>query len=399
MGTQTLPKTLILFLLLCTLVGVGSYGAAPLWNDKPEGVVASLPDLAFSPEMSVGDFGTANGLDNPALKKIFVLESPTDLTRNILDFEMNQEQIILKTEGERSLGSEYQSKNWLKIPVKFGFWLLFLGVVFFLLRNKRITPKVRKGLYLGATVLFGVVLTSDPSPMGTVKDAIHLYATQGVIFPPRLIALTVFLLTVLLANKFICSWGCQLGVLQDLIFRLGRNPKDTRSGALPQVKIPFLVTNSVRVAFLATFTLASFAWGMELIEPIDPFRVFKPMSLTLVAAGFIALLLISSLFVYRPWCHFACPFGLVGWLVEKLSIHKIHVDYEACISCEACAKACPSTVMEAILKRQSRGIPDCFSCGTCINVCPSDAISFGRGRRVLPPQGKFDHATKDKSEH
>ncbi len=69
--------------------------------------------------------------------------------------------------------------------------------------------------------------------MGTIKDAIALFGAKGVIFPPRMIALTVFLLLVVLANKFICAWGCQVGTLQDLIFRLNRNKLDTK-GSLRQ---------------------------------------------------------------------------------------------------------------------------------------------------------------------
>lgn len=38
--------------------------------------------------------------------------------------------------------------------------------------------------------------------MSTVKDMISSYAIKGIIFPPRLIALLVFLLVVFLANKF-----------------------------------------------------------------------------------------------------------------------------------------------------------------------------------------------------
>jgi formate hydrogenlyase subunit 6/NADH:ubiquinone oxidoreductase subunit I len=78
----------------------------------------------------------------------------------------------------------------------------------------------------------------------------------------------------------------------------------------------------------------------------------------------------------------------VGWIVEKISIFKIHVDYDTCIACEACAKACPSSVMEAILKRE-RTIPDCFSCATCIGVCPTNSIRLKSGKRTMPPEGKF----------
>jgi polyferredoxin len=73
----------------------------------------------------------------------------------------------------------------------------------------------------------------------------------------------------------------------------------------------------------------------------------------------IGIVLIASLFIYRPWCHLFCPFGLVAWIVEKTGIFKIQANYNTCIACEAFVKACPLTVMEGILKRD-RIVPDCF---------------------------------------
>jgi len=57
-------------------------------------------------------------------------------------------------------------------------------------------------------------------------------------------------------------------------------------------------------------------WARKLIsgtKPVLAFSAFWPPPSTLIAA---------SLFVYRPWCHFAYPFGLVFWLFEKPEISK-----------------------------------------------------------------------------
>lgn len=117
-------------------------------------------------------------------------------------------------------------------------------------------------------------------------------------------------------------------------------------------------------------------------------QIYKPMMIGAMGAVFISAALIGSLFVYRPWCHLFCPFGLVGWLFEKISIFRIIVNYDTCIACEACAKSCPSTVMNATLKRESV-IPDCFACATCIEVCPTDSIRLLTGKRHKPPAEKF----------
>ncbi len=134
-------------------------------------------------------------------------------------------------------------KNWFKIPLKFALWFAFMIFCFVLLKSGKITSKNRKWLYAAAFALFGIILGADPSPMGTVKDAAYLYGKAGAIFPPRMIALTIFLATVLLANKFICSWGCQFGTLQDFVFRLNSDAEKR----LPTFKPPFALSNTIRI--------------------------------------------------------------------------------------------------------------------------------------------------------
>lgn len=381
------------FLALVIAVVLLSLATSGLWQGKSE-KTGDAPPLVFRDGMTIAEFGRENELPNAVLKKAFQLQSNEDTGKKLDTLNLSQSDITERVNRSRTLEAEYESKNWVKIPLKFALWLLFLGTVFVLMRRKKVTPGLRKAFYLTAIVVFGILLGSDPSPMGTVKDAIALYGAKGVIFPPRMIALTIFLLLVFIANKFICSWGCQLGTLQDLIFRLNRNNRDTKS-IVRQYRPPFLWSNAIRIAFFLIFTLAAFAWATDLIESIDPFRIYKPVAISFVGGIFIGFVLIASLFVYRPWCHFFCPFGLVGWFLEKVSLFKIIVNDETCIGCRSCEKACPSTVMGAILK-QNRTIPDCFACGTCIEVCPTDSIRLTAGKRSRPPEGKFLPASPEK---
>lgn len=385
-------KTAISFVLVIVIAIGLSILSVGIWGGKPEESI-KIEKLIIKDEMTVGQFGQVNGLPNPALKEIFNLTAKTDLEKKLAEYGTPEEINTMVTK-KLALISEHASKNWVKIPVKFGLWFVFLAAVFFFLRNHKLTAGLRKWLLLAAVLIFGVVMGSDPSPMGTVKDAIHLFGTTGAIFPPRLIALLIFLAIVFLANKYICAWGCQVGTLQDLIFRI--NQTDKRKAVFGrQVKLPFVLTNTIRIAFLIAFTIAAFLWAVDIIDPIDPFKIYKPMYLGLVGGIFVAILLVAGLFVYRPWCHLLCPFGLVGWIVEKISLVRISVDYDTCIACEKCAKSCPSTVMGAILRRDKKTIPDCFACYTCREVCPTDSIRFSTRKRTLPPA---DHFNKKKAE-
>jgi len=380
-------RNILYFVLIVSIVISASAVSSSLWAGKAELEQENIA-VTVSKGMTVAEFGKKYDISRNVLKKVFNLASQDDLKKQVADFGMNEELLSKKVNQVQAIQAEHESRNWFKILLKGLLWIIVLFAVFRLMSKGKVSARNRKWIYMAAVGVFGVILGSDPSPMGTVKDAIVLLGSKGVIFPPRLIAFGIFLLLVILANKFICSWGCQFGTLQDLIFRLNRDRKDSK-GLFGQIKIPFIVSNSIRILFFLVLILVAFIWAADIIGALDPFKIFKPQVIGIAGGLFIGLILVLSLFVYRPWCHFFCPFGLIGWLAEKVSFFKIKVDYDKCISCRACSKACPSTVMDAILK-QDRIIPDCFSCGTCIETCPVNAISFERGKRQKPPAGKFD---------
>ena len=388
-------KTIVLFLSLITLVVILSMISGRLWRGKPE-ILPEPEKWTISEEMTLKDFGQANGLANPALKEIFELQTKSDLQKKLSEYGTAAQIKSLVTK-KLALAAEHESKNWTKILIKFCLWFAFLTTLYIFFRGRKVSQVSRKIALFISVLIFGVIMGSDPSPMGTVKDAIHLYGSSGAIFPPRMIALLVFLLIVFVANKYICAWGCQVGVLQDLIFRLNQTIK--RKAILgKQIKVSFVISNTIRLIFLGVFTIVAFIWGVDIIEPFDPFKIYKPAYLGLAGAFFVGILLIMSLFIYRPWCHFFCPFGLVGWLVEKISRIRVSVDYETCIGCKKCATACPSTVMRAILIQDKITIPDCFACYVCRDICPTESISFSSRKRTLPPQGHFDKKIRSEND-
>ncbi|MDZ4165009.1 MAG: ferredoxin family protein [Smithellaceae bacterium] len=391
MNKQSPWQTILFFLLLIFTVVVLSVASNDLWGGKSE----QLPpqqELIINEGMTIAQFGQVNDLSEPLLKEIFDLKVPAELDKKLGAYGTT-DQVTALVRKKMALAAEHATKNWVKIVVKFGLWFVFLAGVFMFFKKHPVSARLRKLLLFASLLIFGVIMGSDPSPMGTVKDAIHLFGATGAIFPPRMIALTVFLLLVFLANKYICAWGCQVGTLQDLIFRLNQSEQG-KALIARQMKVPFVVSNSVRIAFLALFTIFAFLWGMDIIEPIDPFKIYKPVSLGLLGGLSLGAILLAGLFVYRPWCHFLCPFGLTGWLVEKISRIKVSVDYTTCIACQKCATACPSPVMGAILRRDKKTIPDCFACYACREICPTGSISFSARKRTLPPAGHFDRRKK-----
>lgn len=367
--------------LLIVIVVMSSY-LVPLWGEKQE-VSKDKIQVRLSTEMTLSEVAYSNHIGIDVVKKAFKKE---DLNLKVKDLGITVAKAKSQLDKAIALKTEEETKNWMKIPAKLVSWLIFFVIAYTLLSRNKITRKVRMALLLLAVGIFGVIFGTEPNPMSMVKDNVMSLAANGIIFPPRLIVFLVFLLIVFLANKFVCAWGCQIGTLQDLIFRINRDTHD-KEGILRQYKLPFMFTNTVRIVSFLVFLFAAFVWSLDIISPVNPFMLYNPAVLKITAIVFIGFILILSLFVYRPWCHLFCPFGLVGWLLEKFSRKKIKVNYNSCISCKECAKACPSNAMDAILK-QDKVIPDCFSCGTCINVCPTNSISFRGGESISPPEDK-----------
>ena len=189
-----------------------------------------------------------------------------------------------------------------------------------LLRRRRVTGRVRLAFLLGGTLVFGFVFgllapagSLDPNPVFLVRSLLRaLVGAQPAAAlmtraPQLLVASVAGMLLVLLAlvwvsNKSLCGWGCPLGLLQDLLQRV----------PFRKWKPSFRLSNSVRVVAFGALVAGIALAGLDWIGLIDPFQIFR-FNLTVAIGVFGGLLLAASLFVYRPWCQFFCPFGLLWW--------------------------------------------------------------------------------------
>jgi polyferredoxin len=257
------------------------------------------------------------------------------------------------------------------ILVKFILWIAAIAVAAILLRRRKVSPGVRLAFLVGGILVFGFFFGAlipggnNPNPVASLRALLTSALVRRQIVPPAAVLLVVLLATVWVSNKSICGWGCQLGLLQGLLHRV----------RLPKWKPPFWLANSVRILAFVALIGGLLAAGLDWIGVLDPFRIFQ-FNLTLWVGVFSVVVLASSLFIYRPWCQFLCPFGLVGWLVEQVSLLRPRIDQEACLHCKRCVKACPTQAM-ADLYAGKRLHADCFACGACIEACPrEDALGW-----------------------
>lgn len=90
----------------------------------------------------------------------------------------------------------------------------------------------------------------------------------------------------------------------------------------------------------------------------------------------MALCLISSVFIYRPFCKYVCPLGAFYALFQKVSLVRMRVDKDKCVGCGKCARTCKMGVNPT----RDANSTECIRCGDCVADCPVKAISLG----ILP---------------
>ncbi|MCE5196095.1 MAG: 4Fe-4S binding protein [Negativicutes bacterium] len=190
-----------------------------------------------------------------------------------------------------------------------------------------------------------------------------------------------------LAGPVICGWVCPFGTVQELIGKLGRKLNGKRYNHFIPAKID-KVLRYLRYLVLATVVYQTAVTGKLIYQGIDPYYALFNLwtdELAPAALSLLAITVIASLFVERPWCKYACPYGALLGLTNFIRIFKIKRNRETCIQCGACDRACPMNITVSASDTVSNH--QCISCLKCTSeqACPiakTVALQIGKGERA-----------------
>lgn len=247
----------------------------------------------------------------------------------------------------------------------------------------------------------GAVITASWEaycPMGGL-ETLYRYVTSGGRFVSHvhlsnMILLVATLAVALLARNAFCGWLCPFGFIQDMISRFSafiqkRTPvirKAVRTlkkrGAGLAVLDRYL--RFLKYGVLAWAVLGAAAYGFMVFRDYDPWAaLWNLLELSLTAGTIVlAVVLVASLFVERPWCRYACPLGAATGLVGKLSPFYLKREAASCIACGACTRACP--VGLPVHTATTIKHADCMSCLECVGECPREgALALRLGVPVV----------------
>lgn len=230
-------------------------------------------------------------------------------------------------------------------------------------------------------------------PFGGV-ETLYQFATTGTFVQKVheasfVLIIIVFLIAILFGPVF-CGWVCPLGTIQEWFGSIGRKLfKKRRYNHFIPVKID-RVLRYTRYLVLAWVIYMTATSGKLIFESVDPyFALFNFWSSEVAIGGLIVLgvTLAGSIFVERPWCKYACPYGAVLGLTNLFRIFSIRRSASTCTSCGVCDNTCPMNINVSSTSNVRNH--QCISCLECTSEahCPiSGTVTFSAGRQPLQPK-------------
>jgi len=327
--------------------------------------------LSFTPDMTLRQFALANDMKPGKVK--------AELGTSSIRGRTTLQELGVDKKKAQAIASHIKGDMFGKKMA--GLHVLFAVAVFlvvFMLQRKKMTSMVKYTLLSIAIIGFGFFLGKTFNPMVALVKTAKAFAGFEGNSAAWLAVLALFCLLAIIGTKAVCGWVCPYGALQELLFKL-----PFLSTWKKKCKAPFRLTNSMRIGLFIMFVVG-LLWnlfglkqqGRVIYHVINPFNLFELNFVSLAVVLYIIATLALSLFFYRPHCYAVCPFGLLSWVLEKLSIFKIRINRQACTACGACIKACPGQAMKGLYDRDVFRA-DCFSCGECLHACTFDALSYG----------------------
>lgn len=206
-----------------------------------------------------------------------------------------------------------------------------LMVISWLVLRKR----SRNGVFLVSLfslAYFGFYRQGCVCSIGAIQNVALALADHSYFIPLTAIAFFVIPLGfTLFFGRTFCAGVCPFGAIQDLVafrpMKLG-----VKLNAVLGM-IPYLY---LALAILYAATGADF-----IICRYDPFVGIFRFNASFGMFVFAGALLISGIFIARPYCRFLCPYGvLLNW-ISRFSFRHITITPSECVQCRLCESSCP----------------------------------------------------------
>ncbi|NOZ86351.1 MAG: 4Fe-4S binding protein [Deltaproteobacteria bacterium] len=249
-------------------------------------------------------------------------------------------------------------------------YILFISVILIvppilILEQRRY---LRGLVLLFSLAYFGFLQASCPRLPGAL-ELVLLHLTDKNPIAMHVVKVSVVLGTALLFGRYYCGWICPKGTIQDYLYR-------------PELKIKVperldRILKNGKYLMLILLVSAPLLYNYQLFRKIGPFKVIFNLDGETVLIVFLAVVLVSSIFIERPYCRYFCPEGGLLALVSLLAPHKIRVNINRCTACNVCSKVCPTDAITARKKEIPKiAASECIFCMKCVDACKFSGMIY-----------------------
>lgn len=212
-------------------------------------------------------------------------------------------------------------------------------------------------------------------PFGGV-ETLYTFLASGLfvqkIHASSLVLMGLSLILAILFGPVFCGWVCPLGTVQEWAGKLGYKVFKRRYNHFVPAKLD-KVLRYARYGILVWVLYVTATSGSLLFEAYDPyFALFNFWSTEVAPTALLVLgvTLLLSVFVERPWCKYACPYGAVLGITNLFRVFSIKRAESTCKADGACSIMCPMNIpvdsVNVVRDHQ------CISCLECTSeaICP-----------------------------
>jgi polyferredoxin len=218
-------------------------------------------------------------------------------------------------------------------------------------------------LFLGISASLGFLAFSPMVPYQMQQAVTGGEPGPGSPLPFVLGLLVIFIVLTFVAGRIFCGQLCPIGAVQELIYT---DPRQKTSAAQKRIIMV------IRFIWFIAFLIAGLLFSVALLRFFG-IKEFFYLDLNAPFFSVFVILIAISLFLYRPFCRFFCPFGALLSLAAAKSLFKIRRT-AACIQCGRCEQACPAAEAGAGDAKM-----ECYLCGRCTRACPEKgALIYSR---------------------
>ncbi|WP_456430867.1 4Fe-4S binding protein [Thermosulfuriphilus sp.] len=226
-------------------------------------------------------------------------------------------------------------------------------------------------------------------PLGSLQGFASEIRAYGL-SRPGFYVLGTILLYGLLFGRFVCGWLCPFGLIQELLWRFpGRKFSLPRSVSYGKYVVLLLFVFLLPALITDRFGFGQ-VWFCKYICPAGtieagiPHALWKAEIRQMLGLLFLnkvvvaVLIIMGSIFFFRPFCQGICPLGALYGLIQRHGLLRLSWQEKDCLSCGICSRICPM----GLKIPEELDSPDCIRCLRCLEACPTKVIKI-----APPPRG------------